>query len=98
MPPLPLAAVLVLILVAILIAVLVFILGVVLILVAILVLVLVIHSLFLQICNKRSFRSISLPNLSSFILCSKYKACYQSGKNRSGNAAGSGFQSTGEDP
>ena len=95
----PLAAVLVLILVAILIAVLVLVLGVVLILVAILVLilVLVIHSLFLQICNKRSFRSISLPNLSGFILCFKYKTCHKSCKDGRGDSAGCCFQPPGED-
>ena len=93
----PLAAVLVLILVAILIAVLVFILGVVLILVAILVLVLVIHSLFLQICNQRTCRIHSLPNLSGFILCFKYKTCHKPCKDGRGDAAGCCFQPPGED-
>ena len=97
----PLAAVLILgvVLVGILIAVLVLVLGVILILVVILVLilVLVIHSLFLQICNQRACRIHSLPNLSGFILCFKYKTCHKPSKDGRGDSAGCCFQPPGED-
>ena len=84
MSPLPLAAVLVLV------AVLIGILGLVLILVGILILILIIHCLILRFSSLRNDRLPSLSEISGFILCLEQKACHKPGKNRSGNAAGSG--------
>ena len=77
-----LAAVSVLILVVILVLILI----IVLIVILVLILVLVVHVFFLRNVL-RMYRRASLPGYSGFILCLKYQAGDQAGKDRSANTA-----------
>ena len=60
------------------------------------VLLVVIHDLFLRNLYLRFYRRPSLPSFSSFILRLENQACQQAGKHGHSDAAGSGFQTAGE--
>ena len=86
-----LAAVLILIAIGILVAVL----GLIALLIGIL--ILIVHDFFLQMVL-RKHRKASMPNSSGFILGFENQAGQQTCHDSSGNTAGGGFHTAGEDP